>query len=159
MKKSLRDKMLSRRVRYAMAHLSRKEHTALLARPNWRRLRRFDMNLLVLSTTIPLLPLLLSFPPCSYRCTLVRRNNRDYRLSHRCRLDISPPACYIYIYYENLNLLERELSLVSATLSRSQLHPETDVSLIRGATYFLSSFLSSFIFYLSFFFFYSCFAE
>ncbi|XP_014474145.1 PREDICTED: testicular haploid expressed gene protein-like [Dinoponera quadriceps] len=38
--------MLSRRVRYAMAHLSRKEHTALLARPNWRRLRRFDMNLL-----------------------------------------------------------------------------------------------------------------
>ncbi|XP_032673367.1 uncharacterized protein LOC116845124 [Odontomachus brunneus] len=46
MKKDRRDKMLSLRVRHAMAHLSRKEHTALLARPNWRRLRRFDMNLL-----------------------------------------------------------------------------------------------------------------
>lgn len=47
MKKDRRDKMLSLRVRHAMAHLSHKEHTALLARPNWRRLRRFDMNLLV----------------------------------------------------------------------------------------------------------------
>ncbi|XP_025161323.1 testicular haploid expressed gene protein-like [Harpegnathos saltator] len=45
MKKGRRDKMLALRLRYAMAHLSRKEHIALLARPNWRRLRRFDVNL------------------------------------------------------------------------------------------------------------------
>lgn len=35
------------RIKYALAHLSRKEHIALLARPNWRRLRRTDPNVLV----------------------------------------------------------------------------------------------------------------
>ncbi|KAL2743574.1 testicular haploid expressed protein-like [Vespula maculifrons] len=39
--------MLSLRIKYAMAHLSRKQHTRLLARPNWRRLRRVDMNIMV----------------------------------------------------------------------------------------------------------------
>ncbi|XP_025987895.2 uncharacterized protein LOC105204613 [Solenopsis invicta] len=34
------------RIKYALAHLSRKEHIALLARPNWRRLRRTDPNVL-----------------------------------------------------------------------------------------------------------------
>ncbi|KAL2714297.1 testicular haploid expressed protein-like [Vespula squamosa] len=38
--------MLSVRIKYAMAHLSRKQHTRLLARPNWRRLRRMDMNIM-----------------------------------------------------------------------------------------------------------------
>ncbi|XP_035739136.1 testicular haploid expressed gene protein-like [Vespa mandarinia] len=39
--------MVSQRIKYAMAHLSRKQHTRLLARPNWRRLRRTDMNIVV----------------------------------------------------------------------------------------------------------------
>jgi len=47
MKKNDGNKMLSQRVKYAQAHLSRKEHIALLARPNWRRLRRTDPNVLV----------------------------------------------------------------------------------------------------------------
>lgn len=37
--------MVSQRIKYAMAHLSRKQHTRLLARPNWRRLRRTDPNI------------------------------------------------------------------------------------------------------------------
>ncbi|KAL6265286.1 hypothetical protein P5V15_002066 [Pogonomyrmex californicus] len=36
--------MLSQRIKYALAHLSREEHIALLARPNWRRLRKIDPN-------------------------------------------------------------------------------------------------------------------
>ncbi|XP_029177302.1 testicular haploid expressed gene protein-like [Nylanderia fulva] len=36
--------MPSQRIKYALAHLSREEHTAQLARPNWRRLRRIDIN-------------------------------------------------------------------------------------------------------------------
>ncbi|KAI4478358.1 hypothetical protein M0804_012012 [Polistes exclamans] len=39
--------MVSERIKYAMAHLSRKQHTRLLARPNWRRLRRPDANIVV----------------------------------------------------------------------------------------------------------------
>ncbi|XP_076640665.1 testicular haploid expressed gene [Halictus rubicundus] len=37
---------LSRRIKYAMAHLSRKQYTSLLARPNWRRIQRRDDNIL-----------------------------------------------------------------------------------------------------------------
>ncbi|XP_076276409.1 testicular haploid expressed gene [Lasioglossum baleicum] len=37
---------LSRRIKYAMAHLSRKQYTSLLARPNWRRIKRRDENVL-----------------------------------------------------------------------------------------------------------------
>ncbi|XP_043493298.1 uncharacterized protein LOC122518424 [Polistes fuscatus] len=39
--------MVSERIKYAMAHLSRKQHTRLLARPNWRRFRRPDANITV----------------------------------------------------------------------------------------------------------------
>ncbi|XP_078049788.1 testicular haploid expressed gene [Augochlora pura] len=37
---------LSRRIKYAMAHLTRKQYTALLARPNWRRIQRTNINIL-----------------------------------------------------------------------------------------------------------------
>ncbi|KAK2588740.1 hypothetical protein KPH14_001627 [Odynerus spinipes] len=45
--------MVSQRIKYAMAHLSRKQHTRLLARPNWRRLRRTDANIVTDPSTIP----------------------------------------------------------------------------------------------------------
>ncbi|RLU23943.1 hypothetical protein DMN91_004151 [Ooceraea biroi] len=45
--------MLSLRIKYALAHLSRKEHTARLARPNWRRLRRIDPNVLTAPFKVP----------------------------------------------------------------------------------------------------------
>ncbi|KAG7198239.1 hypothetical protein KM043_005643 [Ampulex compressa] len=38
--------MVSQRVKYAMAHLSHKQHISQLARPNWRRIQRMDMNIL-----------------------------------------------------------------------------------------------------------------
>ncbi|CAL1674885.1 unnamed protein product [Lasius platythorax] len=44
--------MPSQRVKYALAHLSREEHTAQLARPNWRRLRRIDTNVLASPFTV-----------------------------------------------------------------------------------------------------------
>ncbi|XP_018052173.1 PREDICTED: uncharacterized protein LOC108689754 [Atta colombica] len=44
--------MPSLRVKYVLAHLSRTEHTALLARPNWRRLRRRDPNVLASPFTV-----------------------------------------------------------------------------------------------------------
>ncbi|XP_050466654.1 uncharacterized protein LOC126859417 [Cataglyphis hispanica] len=44
--------MPSQRVKYALAHLSREEHTAQLARPNWRRLRKIDTNILVSPFTV-----------------------------------------------------------------------------------------------------------
>ncbi|TGZ51039.1 Uncharacterized protein DBV15_00708 [Temnothorax longispinosus] len=45
--------MSSQRIKYALAHLSRKEHIALLARPNWRRYRRTDPNVLARPFTVP----------------------------------------------------------------------------------------------------------
>ncbi|XP_011862920.1 PREDICTED: testicular haploid expressed gene protein-like [Vollenhovia emeryi] len=45
--------MPSLRVKYALTHLSRKEHTALLARPNWRRLGRVDPHVLARPFTVP----------------------------------------------------------------------------------------------------------
>ncbi|XP_018311935.1 testicular haploid expressed gene protein-like [Mycetomoellerius zeteki] len=44
--------MPSQRVKYAQAHLSSTEHIALLARPNWRRLRRTDPNVLARPFTV-----------------------------------------------------------------------------------------------------------
>ncbi|XP_076237786.1 testicular haploid expressed gene [Calliopsis andreniformis] len=38
--------MLSRRIKYAMDHLSHKQYTDLLAQPNWRRIRRINVNIL-----------------------------------------------------------------------------------------------------------------
>ncbi|XP_029662047.1 uncharacterized protein LOC115234839 [Formica exsecta] len=44
--------MPSQRVKYALAHLSREEHTTQLARPNWRRLRKIDTNVLASPFTV-----------------------------------------------------------------------------------------------------------
>ncbi|XP_072755671.1 uncharacterized protein Theg [Anoplolepis gracilipes] len=44
--------MPSQRVKYAQAHLSHEEHTAQLARPNWRRLRKIDTNVLTSPFTV-----------------------------------------------------------------------------------------------------------
>ncbi|XP_070155916.1 sperm microtubule associated protein 2-like [Polyergus mexicanus] len=44
--------MPSQRIKYALAHLSREEHTAQLARPNWRRLRKIDTNVLASPFTV-----------------------------------------------------------------------------------------------------------
>ncbi|KAL0100666.1 hypothetical protein PUN28_019217 [Cardiocondyla obscurior] len=41
------------RVKYALAHLSRKEHIAQLARPNWRKLRRADSKVTACPFTVP----------------------------------------------------------------------------------------------------------
>ncbi|XP_053973293.1 uncharacterized protein LOC128873620 [Hylaeus volcanicus] len=38
---------LAERIKYAMAHLSHKQYISLLARPNWRRTQRMNMNVLI----------------------------------------------------------------------------------------------------------------
>ncbi|XP_076675880.1 testicular haploid expressed gene [Andrena cerasifolii] len=38
--------MLARRIKYAMAHLTHKQYIDLLAEPNWRKIRKIDLNLL-----------------------------------------------------------------------------------------------------------------
>lgn len=38
--------MLSERIKYAMDHLSHKQHISLLARPNWRRIQKKHVHIL-----------------------------------------------------------------------------------------------------------------
>lgn len=51
--------MLSERIKYAMDHLSHKQHISLLARPNWRRIQKKHVHILVsfnnLFLSLPLL--------------------------------------------------------------------------------------------------------
>ncbi|XP_076177126.1 testicular haploid expressed gene [Ptiloglossa arizonensis] len=91
-----RDKKLAERIKYAMKHLSHKQYTSLLARPNWRRIQRMNIHTVANPFTIK---------PSALRARASKRIKIMARPKHVTRkYDPSrmPPFSYLRIHPKTL---------------------------------------------------------